>query len=201
MYLQFDTFQLDEREIPDKEVTYTNKKGKRVTVPLVNKFALIVVDAFGKFVWVRLLQTPKGAGVAAAWDGLKTNPDVIGIAKALDSVFSEIKRDFFYDVSGQMGCPVHDGAAERFGATDPAVQVWSSMYDNSIPCALHGGDIASIEFYIRDQDSNFVELQSTAFQATVRLTWDDPAPPRIGSAGADAEEAYGLRDVTYGYRR
>jgi hypothetical protein len=31
-------------------------------------------------------QTPKGAGVAAAWTGLKTNPDVIGTAKALDSI-------------------------------------------------------------------------------------------------------------------
>ena len=93
MYLQFDTFQLDEREIPDKEVTYTNKKGKRVTVPLVNRFALIVVDAFSKFVWVRLLQSPKNAGVAAAWTGLKNNPDVIGIAKALDSVFTEINAD------------------------------------------------------------------------------------------------------------
>ena len=82
-----------------------------------------------------------------------------------------------------------------------AVQVWQSMYDNSIPCSLHGGDISSIEFYIRDQDQNFVELQSTAFQATIRLTWDDPAPPQLGSAGADAEDAYGLRDITYGYRR
>ena len=81
-----------------------------------------------------------------------------------------------------------------------AVQVWQSMYDNSVPCMLHGGDIASIEFYIRDQDQNFIELQSTAFQATLRLTWDDPAPPQIGSAGADSEQAYGLRDVTYGYR-
>ena len=52
-----------------------------------------MVDAFSKFVWMWLLQTPKGAGVAAAWDGLKTNPDVIGIAKALDSVFSEINAD------------------------------------------------------------------------------------------------------------
>ena len=42
MYLQFDTFQLDERVIPGKQVTYTNKKGKRVTVPLVHKYALIV---------------------------------------------------------------------------------------------------------------------------------------------------------------
>ena len=90
MYLQFDTFQLDERVIPGKQVTYTNKKGKRVTVPLVHKYALIVVDAFSKFVWVRLCQTPKGAGISAAWTGLKQNADVIGIAKALDSVFTEI---------------------------------------------------------------------------------------------------------------
>eukprot|EP01043_Picozoa_sp_COSAG02_P015557 COSAG02_NODE_665_length_18739_cov_9.192918_9_plen_657_part_00 len=31
-------------------------------------------------------------------------------------------RDFFYDVSGQMGCPVHDGSAERFGASDPTIK-------------------------------------------------------------------------------
>ena len=49
---------MDEREIPGKTVTYTNEKGKRATVPLVNSFALIVVDAFSKFAWVRLLQTP-----------------------------------------------------------------------------------------------------------------------------------------------
>ena len=46
--------------------------------------------------------------------------------------------------------------------------------------------------------TNFIELQSTAFQAAPRLTWGDPAPPRIGSAGADAEDAYGLSDVTCG---
>jgi hypothetical protein len=93
MYLQFDTFQLDERVIPGKQVTYTNKKGKRITVPLVHKYCLIVVDAFSKMVWVRLCQTPKGAGISAAWTGLKQNADVIGIAKALDSVFTEINAD------------------------------------------------------------------------------------------------------------
>jgi hypothetical protein len=93
-YLQGDVFQLDEREIrPAVNVTYTNKKGNRVTVPLVNKFAVIVVDAFSKFIWVRLLRTPKGAGVAAAWTGLKRNAEVIGTAKALDSVFTEIDAD------------------------------------------------------------------------------------------------------------
>ena len=31
-------------------------------------------------------------------------------------------RDVMYDVSGQMGCPVHDGAAGRFGSTDPTIK-------------------------------------------------------------------------------
>jgi hypothetical protein len=51
------------------------------------------VDAFSKLIWVRLLRTPKGAGVAAAWTGLKRNPEVIGVAKALDSIFTEIDAD------------------------------------------------------------------------------------------------------------
>ena len=77
----------------DTQVTYKNKKGNVVTVPLVQKYAIIMVDAFSKFVWVRLLASPKGAGIAAAWDGLKSNPDVIGVAKALDSIFGEIDKD------------------------------------------------------------------------------------------------------------
>eukprot|EP01045_Picozoa_sp_COSAG04_P017341 COSAG04_NODE_1527_length_6459_cov_1.844025_4_plen_501_part_00 len=104
----------------------------------------------------------------------------------------------------------YDSSGKRSGAQlqvvpvsvpSGAVQVWQSQYDNSIPCQLHGGDISSIEFYIRDQDLDAVELQNTAFQATIRLTWDDPRPPQIGSAGADDEDAYGLRDVVYGYQR
>ena len=90
--MQFDAFQLDEREL-DTQVTYKNKKGNVVTVPLVQKYAIIMVDAFSKFVWVRLLASPKGAGIAAAWDGLKSNPDVIGVAKALDSILGEIDKD------------------------------------------------------------------------------------------------------------
>ena len=38
-----DVFQLDERPLKTM-VTYTNKKGQRVTVPLVNRYALIAVD-------------------------------------------------------------------------------------------------------------------------------------------------------------
>ena len=92
-YVQFDAFQLDERVIPGTKVTYTNKKGKRVTVPLVQKYAVIMVDAFSKFVWVRLLATPKGAGIASTWVGLKSNTKVIGTFKALDSIFKEIAAD------------------------------------------------------------------------------------------------------------
>eukprot|EP01047_Picozoa_sp_COSAG01_P005786 COSAG01_NODE_202_length_22130_cov_167.927239_6_plen_147_part_00 len=39
------------------------------------------------------MQTPKGAGISSAWTGLKTNPDVIGVAKALTSIFQEIDAD------------------------------------------------------------------------------------------------------------
>ena len=39
--------------------------------------------------------------------------------------------------------------------------------------------------------------QGQTFQATLRLFWEDPVPPQIGSAGAEAEDAYGLRDVMY----
>ena len=93
-YLQFDAFQLEQREIkPKVSVTYTNKKGTKETVPLMNRYALIVVDAFSKFIWVRVLRTPKGAGINGAWPRLKTNKDVIGVAKALDSIFHEIDQD------------------------------------------------------------------------------------------------------------
>eukprot|EP01049_Picozoa_sp_SAG25_P010195 SAG25_NODE_1089_length_4047_cov_2.337386_3_plen_481_part_00 len=91
-YVQFDAFQLPQSELKT-QVTYTNKKGKKETVPLVHKYGLIMVDAFSKFIWVRVLATPKGAGISAAWTGLKTNPDVIGVAKALDSMFAEIDMD------------------------------------------------------------------------------------------------------------
>ena len=77
-YVQFDAFQLPERELPIR-VTYKNKNRNRVSVPLVNKYnkynrnkpckllyALIMVDVFSKYVWVRLLQTPKGAGISRA---------------------------------------------------------------------------------------------------------------------------------------
>ena len=93
MYVQFDAFQLDERVIPNSEVTYTNKKGNRVTVPLVHKYAVIVVDAFSKMVWVRLLASPQGAGISASWAGLKSDPAVIGTFDALDAIFKEIDED------------------------------------------------------------------------------------------------------------
>eukprot|EP01047_Picozoa_sp_COSAG01_P051872 COSAG01_NODE_5395_length_4290_cov_5.110475_3_plen_181_part_00 len=92
-YVQFDAMQLPASDLKET-VTYMPKSGiKKVTVPLVRKFLVIMVDAFSKFVWVRMLATPKGAGIAAAWDGLKTNPSVIGTAKALDSICQEIDAD------------------------------------------------------------------------------------------------------------
>eukprot|EP01046_Picozoa_sp_COSAG06_P002595 COSAG06_NODE_93_length_24652_cov_1832.353399_8_plen_479_part_00 len=91
-YIQADVFQLDQRPMKTV-VTYTDKKKKRVTVPLVTRYAVIAVDVFSRYVWVRVLQTPQGAGVASSWDGLKTNPDAIGTAKALDSILTEIDAD------------------------------------------------------------------------------------------------------------
>eukprot|EP01048_Picozoa_sp_COSAG05_P018470 COSAG05_NODE_2707_length_2743_cov_21.041225_2_plen_482_part_00 len=92
MYVQFDTFQLPEKTLKEK-VTYTNKKGTRETVPLVQKYCLIMVDAFSKLVKVVIMQTPKAAGISSTWTGLKTNPDVIGVAKALNLMFTEIDDD------------------------------------------------------------------------------------------------------------
>ena len=66
MYVQFDAMQLPASDLKET-VTYMPKSGKKkVTVPLVRKFLVIMVDAFSKFVWVRMLATPKGAGIAAA---------------------------------------------------------------------------------------------------------------------------------------
>ena len=62
-YYQFDAFHLDERET-GPEVTYTDAGGSRVTVPLVNKYAVIVVDAFSKMTWTCVLVSPQGAGIA-----------------------------------------------------------------------------------------------------------------------------------------
>ena len=48
-----------------------------------------------------------------------------------------------------------------------------------------------------DQDGLPVNLQGSDFNATIRISWDDPVPPQIGSAGAEAEDAYGMRDIKY----
>ena len=52
-----------------------------------------MVDAFSKMVWVTLFATPKGAGIASTWVGLKSNSKVIGTRKAPDSIFKEIAGD------------------------------------------------------------------------------------------------------------
>ena len=39
--------------------------------------------------------------------------------------------------------------------------------------------------------------QNAKLKVTVRLSWDQPGTPPLGSFGAEAESAYGLRDVIY----
>ena len=77
------------------------------------------------------------------------------------------------------------------------VQAWQSQYDSSVPTALHGGAVDAVQFFITNQDGEVLHNQGQTFQATLRISWDDPVPPQIGSAGADAESAFGLRDVMY----
>jgi hypothetical protein len=77
------------------------------------------------------------------------------------------------------------------------VQAWQAMYDTSIPCNLHGGSIDTVDFYLTNQDGDNVDLMGSDFLATVRLSWDKPSVPPLGSFGAEAESAYGLRDVIY----
>ena len=77
------------------------------------------------------------------------------------------------------------------------IQAWSAGFDNSIPAAVHGGSIDSVQFYLTNQDSESLHNQGQTFQATLSFYWDDPSPPQLGSAGAEAEDAYGLRDVMY----
>ena len=77
------------------------------------------------------------------------------------------------------------------------VEVWQAAYDNSVPIDLHGGVIDSLTYSLSNQDGEPVNLQGSDFNATLRIMWPDPVPPAIGSAGAEAEDAYGLRDVKY----
>jgi hypothetical protein len=77
------------------------------------------------------------------------------------------------------------------------VQVWQSTYDQSIPVSFHGGSIDSLTWSLTDGEGHPVNLQGQDFNATLRVSWADPVPPQIGSAGAEAEDAYGLRDVKY----
>jgi hypothetical protein len=72
------------------------------------------------------------------------------------------------------------------------------MYDASIPCSLHnGGVIDTIDFYLTNQDGDNIDMMGSDWLATVRLAWNRPSAPPLGSFGAEAESAYGLRDVIY----
>ena len=78
-----------------------------------------------------------------------------------------------------------------------SIQAWQASYDTSIPCSLHGGNVDTIDFYLTNQDGDNIDLMGSEFLATVRLSWDQPSTPPLGSFGAEAESAYGLRDVIY----
>ena len=77
------------------------------------------------------------------------------------------------------------------------VQPWQAMYDTSIPCNLHGGTVDTIDFYLTNQDGDNIDMMGNDWLATVRLSWDQPTAPPLGSFGAEAESAYGLLDVIY----
>jgi hypothetical protein len=77
------------------------------------------------------------------------------------------------------------------------IQAWQAMYDASIPCNLHGGVVDAIDFYLTNQDGDNIDMMGSDWLATVRLSWNRPSAPPLGSFGAEAESAYGLRDVIY----
>ena len=100
-----------------------------------------------------------------------------------------------YDQHGRC----NGGCLASLPVTQPrgGIEVWQASYDNSLPISYHGGSIDSLTWSLCDQDGLPVNLQGSDFNATIRISWDDPVPPQIGSAGAEAEDAYGMRDIKY----
>eukprot|EP01046_Picozoa_sp_COSAG06_P050314 COSAG06_NODE_7944_length_2327_cov_9.710952_2_plen_553_part_00 len=100
-----------------------------------------------------------------------------------------------YNQDGKM----YGGSLASIPITQPrgGVEVWQAAYDNSVPISLHGGVVDSLTYSLTNQDGDPVNLQGSDFNATLRISWPDPQPPALGSAGAEAEDAYGLRDVKY----
>ena len=100
-----------------------------------------------------------------------------------------------YDQKGKQS----GGSLAQVPITKPRgqVEVWQAAYDNGGPIDLHGGVITSLTYSLSNQDGDPVNLQGSDFNATLRISWPDPVPPAMGSAGADAGDAYGLRDVKY----
>jgi hypothetical protein len=94
---------------------------------------------------------------------------------------------------------MYGGSLASIPITQPrgGVEVWQAAYDNSVPISLHGGVVDSLTYSLTNQDGDPVNLQGSDFNATLRISWPDPQPPALGSAGAEAEDAYGLRDVKY----
>ena len=98
-----------------------------------------------------------------------------------------------YDQHGRC----NGGCMASIPVTQPrgGIEVWQAAYDTSVPISYHGGSIDSLTWSLCDQDGLPINLQGTDFNASIRIFWDDPVPPSLGSAGAEAEDAYGLRDV------
>ena len=80
-YVQFDAFQLPASDMKES-VTYMPTQGKKkVTVPLVHHYLVVMVDASSKFVWVRMLATPIVPNSSLlSFDRAKTSPPPVRAA-------------------------------------------------------------------------------------------------------------------------
>ena len=147
---------------------------------------------FDTFTDQNMLQLPSATANLPPW--LADNHEMITRTRAIEFHCPTLVTSS-YDQQGKQtgGSLAQVPITKQRGETE----VWQAAYDNSVPIAFHGGTIDSLTFSLTNQDGDPVNLQGTDFNATLRITWPDPVPPAIGSAGADAEDAYGLRDVKY----
>jgi len=139
-----------------------------------------------------MLQLPSATANLPPW--LADNHEMITRTRAIEFHCPTLVTSS-YDQQGKQtgGSLAQVPITKQRGETE----VWQAAYDNSVPIAFHGGTIDSLTFSLTNQDGDPVNLQGTDFNATLRIIWPDPVPPAIGSAGAEAEDAYGLRDVKY----
>ena len=143
-----------------------------------------------------MLQLPPASGSArlnlAPW--VADNMSQIQRTKAIEFHCPTLVTSSYDQKGKQSG-----GSLAQVPITKPRgqVEVWQAAYDNGVPIDLHGGMITSLTYSLSNQDGDPVNLQGSDFNATLRISWPDPVPPAMGSAGADAGDAYGLRDVKY----